>query len=86
MIHDVPDSLEAWSECYLALAGVRSAGIADKITLHLARFATFFRQRYGHDRLSACVRRDVVAWQSALREQGLAPATITTTWPRSRRS
>lgn len=58
----------------------------DKITLHLARFATFFRQRYSHDRLSACVRRDVVAWQSALREQGLAPATITTTWPRSRRS
>jgi hypothetical protein len=76
--HDVPDSLAAWSERYLALAvtGVRCAAVTDKITLHLARFGTFFLQRYGHDRLSACVRRDVVAWQTALREQGLAPAVI----------
>ncbi len=78
LTHDVPDSLAAWSEHYLALAvrGVRSAGVTDKITLHLARFGTFFLQQYGHDRLSAWVRRDVVAWQTALREQGLAPATI----------
>jgi site-specific recombinase XerD len=76
--HYVPDSLAAWSERYLALAvrGVRSVGVTDKITLHLARFGTFLLQQYGHDRLSACVRRDVVAWQTALRAQGLAPATI----------
>lgn len=78
LVNGVPDSLTAWSEHYLALAvrGVRSAGVIDKIRLHLARFASFFMQRYGHDRLSACVRRDVAAWQTALREQGLAPATI----------
>ncbi len=76
--HALPDSLAAWSEHYLALAvrGVRSAAVTDKITLHLTRFGTFFIQQYGHDRLSACMRRDVVAWQAALREQGLAPATI----------
>jgi len=74
----VPDSLTAWSEHYLALAvrGVRSAGVTDKIALHLARFVAFFIQRYAHDHLSACVRRDVVAWQTALREQGLAAATV----------
>lgn len=74
----VPDSLVAWGERYLALAvtGVSSGGVADKIRLHLARFASFFMERYGHDHLSACVRRDVAAWQTALREQGLAPATI----------
>ncbi len=76
--HAVPDSLVAWHDRYLALAvrGVRSVAVTDKITLHLARFGTFFIQQYGHDRLSACMRRDVVAWQAALREQGLAPATI----------
>ncbi len=78
MTHGVSDSVETWIDRYLALAvtGVRSTGVADKIRLHLARFAAFFRQLYGHDRLSACVRRDVVAWQTALRAQGLAPATI----------
>jgi hypothetical protein len=55
---------------------MRSGGVAGKIRLHLARFATFFMQRYGHDRRPACVRRDVLAWQTVLREQGLAPATI----------
>src|SRR2546430_7007371 len=74
----VPDSLAAWSEQYLALAvrGVRSTGVADKIRLHLDRFATFFMDAYGHDRLSTCLRRDVLAWQTALQAQGLAPATI----------
>jgi hypothetical protein len=69
------DSVEAWIDRYLALAvtGVRSTAVTDKIRLHLTRFVTFFRQLYGHDRLSACMRRDVVAWQTALRAQGLAP-------------
>jgi len=35
--------------------------VTDKIALHLARFVAFFVQRYAHDHLSACVRRDVVA-------------------------
>ena len=59
----LPDSLAAWIECYLRLAviGVRSEEVAQKIALHLSRFQDFFRQSYGHDRLSTCLRRDVLA-------------------------
>jgi len=73
-----PDSLTAWIDHYLTLAvrGVRSDGVAHKITLHLTRFAAFFTEAYGHERLSSCLRRDVVAWQTALTAQGLAPSTI----------
>jgi len=76
--HEVPDSLSAWMERYIQLAiiGVRSEGVAQKINLHLRRFQEFFLAIYGHDRISVCLKRDVVAWQSALREQGLAPATV----------
>ncbi len=75
---ETTDSLTAWIDRYLALAvrGVRSDGVAHKIALHLARFATFFAEAYGHERLSSCLRRDVVAWQTALTRHGLAPATI----------
>ncbi len=75
---DLPDSLAAWMDRYLALAvtGVRSDTVARKIALHLARFVAFFREAYGHDRISACLRRDVQTWQTALRDQGLAPATV----------
>lgn len=74
----VPDSLAAWLGRYqhLAVAGVRSAAVAAKIALHLARFVDFFAAAYGHDRASTCLRRDVLAWQTALRAQGLAPATV----------
>lgn len=73
-----PDSVTAWIERYLALAvrAVRSDGVAHKIALHLARFAAFFAEAYGHERLSSCLRRDVAAWQTALTRRGLAPATI----------
>lgn len=72
------DSLAVWAERYqqLAVAGVRSESVAQKIALHLARFLQFFRAAYGHDRLSACLRRDVVAWQQELIDQALAPATV----------
>ena len=74
----VPDSLVAWMDRYLALAvtGVRSEGVARKVALHLARFVAFFADAYGHDRLSTCLRRDVQAWQTTLKDQRLAPATI----------
>ncbi len=77
-VSEMPDSLAAWIERYrsLAITGVRSAGVTDKITLHLARFVAFFVATYGHDRLTTCLRRDVIAWQTALHAQGLAPATI----------
>ena len=64
----VPDSLAAWATRYLALAvvGVRSPAVTQKIALHLDRFVGFFIESYGHDRISACLRRDVLAWQRAL--------------------
>jgi len=75
---ELPDSLAAWATRYLALAvvGVRSPAVAQKIALHLDRFVGFFVAGYGHDRLTACLKRDVVAWQRALLDQGLAPATV----------
>jgi hypothetical protein len=74
----VPDSLAAWVDRYLALAvtGARSAGVARKIALHLVRFGSFVTEAYGHNRLSTCLRRDVLAWQAARQEHGLAPSTI----------
>src|SRR5688572_21316860 len=65
---DVPDSLAAWATRYLALAvvGVRSPAVTQKIALHLDRFVGFFHESYGHDRMSTCLRRDVLAWQRAL--------------------
>src|SRR5215211_5632489 len=83
---DVPDSLAAWATRYLALAvvGVRSPAVTQKLALHLDRFVGFFLASYGHDRISACLRRDVLAWQRALVDQGLAPRPpSTTTSPRS---
>src|SRR4029079_9999891 len=75
---EVPDSLAAWMVRYLTLAvvGVRSDNVARKIALHLQRFASFYREAYGHERISTCLRRDVLAWQRELISQGLAPATV----------
>lgn len=74
----VADSLAAWATRYLALAvvGVRSSAVTQKIALHLDRFVSFFQESYGHDRIATCLRRDVLAWQRALVDQGLAPATV----------
>jgi len=57
------DRCADWVAAYLRLTiqGVRSEGVTQKIMLHLQRFQAFFWQSYGHDRLSTCVRRDVVA-------------------------
>ena len=77
-IAQIPDSLSAWIAHYLqfAVIGVRSTGVTQKIALHLHRFQTFFLEAYGHDRLSTCLRRDVVAWQKHLQAEGKAPATV----------
>jgi len=73
-----PDSLAHWMKRYqqLAVENTRSDAIAHKIALHLKRFLSFFKQTYGHDRISTCVQRDVYTWQSALQKQGYANATI----------
>jgi len=78
LVGSAPDSLTAWMERYLALAvaGVRSEEVAKKIALHLERFAAFYKEGYGHERISTVLRRDVVAWQHALVDQGMAPATV----------
>jgi site-specific recombinase XerD len=77
-IASIPDALSAWIANYLqfAVVGVRSEAVAQKIALHLARFQAFFVDAYGHDRISTCLKRDVVAWQHHLEAQGLAHATI----------
>jgi hypothetical protein len=79
----VPDSIEIWAGRYLdaAVRGVRSAEVAGKIALHLARFRDHFHSVHGHDRLSAVVQREVVAWREHLAGDppgglGLAPATV----------
>ncbi len=63
-----PDSLTYWAQKYgeLAVDSIRSEAVGKKITLHLNRFLSFFRDTYGHDRISTCLRRDAVAWQTAL--------------------
>lgn len=78
MLDPLPDSLTHWIEAYqqLVLLGVKSAEMQAKILLHLQRFTAFFQERYGHERLSICLKRDVLAWRDGLIEQGLAPATV----------
>ncbi|MGH3529657.1 MAG: tyrosine-type recombinase/integrase [Pseudonocardiaceae bacterium] len=79
-----PDSIEAWAGRYLdaAVRGVRSAEVADKIALHLARFGDHVHAERGHERLSAVVRREVLGWREHLAGDpaagglGLAPATV----------
>ncbi len=63
-----PDSLTYWIQKYreLAVNGIRSEAVGKKITLHLNRFLSFFKDTYGHDRVSTCLRRDALAWQAAL--------------------
>ena len=78
LVEEVPDSLAAWATRYLALAvvGVRSPTVTQKAALHLDRFIAFAEESYGHDRISTCLRRDVLAWQRRLVADGLAPATV----------
>jgi integrase len=78
LVGTAPDSLAAWVERYLTLAvvGVRSEEVTKKITLHLGRFGAFYKEAYGHDRITTVLKRDVLAWQQALVAQGLAAATV----------
>src|SRR6266700_2129937 len=78
LLATLPDSLEAWIAQYIQLAvtGVRSSAVTRKIALHLARFLDYFQQAYGHDRISTCLKRDVVSWQKQMQADGLAHSTI----------
>ena len=65
---DTVENLSTWITRYLTLAvvGVRSEEVTDKIALHLERFHTFFKEGYGHDRVRNVLKRDVLAWQRSL--------------------
>src|SRR5258708_30447963 len=81
---DLEDSCTVWIDAYLDLAvtGVRERPVVAQIARHLRRFAAWFRQRYGHQRLSLCLKRDVLAWLTVLEtpasedQEALAPATV----------
>ena len=62
----------------LAVRGVRSSEITAKIELHLERFIAFFENRYGHERISVCLQRDVLAWRDdyLTEDCAFAPATV----------
>jgi hypothetical protein len=72
------EALSGWLTRYLTLAvvGVRSEEVADKLALHLQRFATFYKEAYGHERVRNGLKWDVLAGQRALADQSLAPATV----------
>ena len=81
LLTTLPDSLDAWITQYLQLAviGVRSPAVMQKIALQLARFLEYFRAAYGHDRISTCLKRDVVSWQKHMQaEDWLTPRSIIT--------
>lgn len=65
------DSFEAWIEIYLEMAviGERSLAITNKIKLHLFRFRAWYTRRYGQDRLSLCLKSDVLAWLETLKQE-----------------
>lgn len=50
--------------------------MTERIGLHLQRFAEYLSGTYGHERLEAAVRRDVVGWRDALVSSGLGPSTV----------
>lgn len=65
------DSFAAWIDVYLdmAVTGVRSPAVTQKIKLHLTRFRTWYVGRYGQDRLSFCLKSDVTAWLETLKQE-----------------
>ena len=69
------DLIEEWANRYLGAAvyGVRSVEVTGKIALHLARFRDHFADTHGHERLSAVVRREVVAWREHLASSTESP-------------
>lgn len=75
---ETQESLQDWIERYqrFAVVGVRSPDVARKIDLELSRFRTFFLDRYGHERIALCLKRDVVAWLDSLSAEGYAAATV----------
>lgn len=76
------DRLSFWKDRFVEseIRGDRSPDTEKKIELQLQRFIDFFQERYGHERVSAVVKRDVKAWLDFLYDEknglGLAAATV----------
>jgi integrase len=88
-------SFSYWISQFLELTvrGVRSEEVTKKIQLHVERFRTFFIDSYVHEQMEWCLKRDVLAWQRELLQNGLAHSTVNnhlaslsafTTWVHSR--
>jgi integrase/recombinase XerC len=81
---EAEDLLTTWKNRFLEseIKGERDPDTVKKIDLQVQRFIDFFRKQYGHERVSAVVRRDVLAWLDYLygrKEEGgagLAAATV----------
>jgi integrase len=59
------------------IIGARPDQVIRSTVLHLGRFADFFEERYGHERISTVLKRDVEAWIALLSDHlALAPATV----------
>lgn len=69
------DQLSVWKERFMEeeIQGDRSPNIETKIDKQLQRFIDFFRNRYGHERVSAVTKRDVKAWIDFLYKEGKGP-------------
>ncbi|KRE24926.1 tyrosine-type recombinase/integrase [Paenibacillus sp. Soil522] len=78
------DRLTVWKARYIEMEiiGDRKRDIEKKIELQLSRFIDFFRDRYGYEKVTAVVKRDVTAWLEQLYHppekggRGYAPATV----------
>jgi hypothetical protein len=81
-------TVSAWGARYeeLALTGVRSREVTERIALHLRRFGEYLSVTYGHERLTSVVRRDVVGWRDALVLSASARRRSTIIWRRCRGS
>jgi len=66
------DSLRLWKRRFIEeeIHDYRTHDIEKKIEKQLQRFIDFFEDRYGHDRISSVVKRDVKAWLDYLYEKG----------------
>ena len=62
------DRLMLWKERYIEMeiTGERKRDVEKKIDLQLTRFIDFFRDRYGYEKVTAVVKRDVTTWLEQL--------------------
>ncbi|WP_375533223.1 tyrosine-type recombinase/integrase [Paenibacillus terreus] len=60
------DSMMLWFDKYMEEEIIGQHSDVKKVRRQLLRFIQFFEERYGHDKVTALVKRDVVAWLDQL--------------------